>query len=59
MRLTTIADIRLSVCPFCGAGVVYNPRAGRMPLACDRLACKHKARKQGRKSRAPMQEVKE
>lgn len=34
-------------CPYCGAEVVYDTRAGRMPKACKKDACKRKARKSG------------
>ena len=56
-RLETIADIKIGQCS-CGAAVFYDSRAGRMPVACEKDACKRKARKMGRTKRSPNDWVK-
>ena len=53
-----ITDTKTGVCPFCGTVTRYDSRAGRMPLACGKGACKSKARKQGRRPLAWKQSIK-
>ena len=61
-RTVTMARLRThfetGVCKICGNETQYDSRAGRMPVACEKDACKRKARRQGRKKRSPNDWVK-
>ena len=46
------------ICPFCGDVTRYDKRAGRMPVACEKKACRIKAKKMGRKKREPIENFK-